>query len=161
MSASAKLLIPMSWRTEPPEWAAYVSSVVAIDRGAEVHIAIDMRSKHVECHTHTSESGEVMVTFYATPSTLGEDGRSQVVWPRDLGPWPEERGLPTLIINVGEGRHLEVVSASDQAGTCTNTACPHRYVGRYDVHVALVRRVDWQGEDVQEVPCGMPRRTKR
>lgn len=40
-----KAVVPMSWRADPPEWAAYVSSVVAIDRGTEVHLAIDMRSK--------------------------------------------------------------------------------------------------------------------
>ena len=142
----------MKWRTDPPEWAAYVSSVVAVDRGTEVHLAIDMRSKRVECHAQTDEAGEVHVTFYATPSMLGEDGREQVVWPPDLGPWPETDRLPALIIDVGKGRDFEVVNESAGSGVCSNTACPHRYVGRYSVRVSLVRRVDWQDEvAVQEV----------
>ena len=142
----------MNWHTDPPEWAAYVSSVVAIDRDDALHLAIDMRSKRVECHVEMTEVGKVVVVFYASPSTMGEDGRASIVWPPDLGAWPETPSCPTLIITFDDrGRDLDVVGMQGH-GTCPNDACPHRISSRYDVHVTLVPRVNWQDEAaVQEV----------
>lgn len=141
----------MKWHTNPPEWADYVSSVIVVDRGTDLHIAIDMRSKHVECQAEMAENGDIHVVFYATPSTMGDVGREQIVWPSGLGPWPETGVCPVLVVDIGgvdRARDLEIVGPAGSPGACPSTACPHRYVGRYEVHVSLVRRVDWDAEHV-------------
>lgn len=129
----------MRWHTVPPEWAAYVGDIVVIDRGDEVHLSIDMRSKRVPCHAEMGPDGNVLVVFYAAPSMMSEEDREQVVWPEGLGPWPETAHSPYIVIDIGgveRAKDLEVVGQSQ---------------GRYAVRVSLVRRVDWQGDDVAQV----------
>ncbi len=120
-----------SWRADPPEWAAYVSSVLVIDRGTEVHLSIDMRCKRVGAYVdeETLEVGAVRILFHTTP-TPDDDH----VWPLDVGPWTRDE-VPAVVVTLGERvSSMEVVSC---------------FTARYTTRVSLVRALHWREDGVE------------
>ncbi len=121
-----------SWHADPPEWAAYVSSVTAIDRGAEVHLSIEMRCKRVGAYAEEAEGGMVRVSFHTTPAPDDDH-----VWPLDVGPW-KQASTPAVVVALGERvANMEVVSC---------------FTARYTTRVSLVRELVWPDECVEVTP---------
>ena len=122
----------MKWRTDPPEWAAYVNQVLIAARPGELHLSADMSCKRVDCDAVACGAGRLVLVFHP-------DQSAGVKWPDNPGPWTHADRMPTLTLEVGDALtdDMECVSC----GT-----------GRYTVRATCVRRVDWQDEAaVQEV----------
>lgn len=131
---------PITWTIEPPEFAAYVSHVSAVDLGPDaLSIEIDMRCKRVptasqERDIETPEvyivgTGVLDIRFYTGVVATHSGGTMRldhpdddILWPQALGQW----NGPQPVLTVQHGRAGFGVEFSSQ--------------GRYSTSVMLVRQ---------------------
>ncbi len=108
---------PITWTCDPPEFAAYVSHITAVDAGDFVRLDIDMRCKRVPTHPQIRRIYDDTAQDYTNLGLLdvefntmaGTSIFAAICWPEDLGAWAGPR--PIITFDLG-GRDMEVEFSS-------------------------------------------------
>lgn len=126
---------PITWTCDPPEFAAYVSTVSAIDRGDFLMINLDMRAKRVPTHASERMTWNGAINDYDHAGCLDirfftKDPTADIIYPKRLGPYA---GKPP-VLTIHHGRSDLHIEAESQ--------------GRYSVRVFLTRQIERDAIDI-------------